>query len=821
VNTIAHRLVRAGRTVLRNTVVADFAYAVRVLRSSRAYTAAAVLTLTIGIAGTTTIFSIVDGVLLKPLPFSSPGRVVALYQSNRAKGSDRDGVAPANFADWRARSGSFAALAAAEPFAVNYTTQDGVEQIFNWNVTRDFFAVLDARPAIGRLFVPSDFTPGLARVVILTYASWQSRFGADPSIIGRRLRIGSGSLTVVGVLAQNFDYLASSKMELYLPIVLDSAALRIRNTAWYEVVGRLKPGVSLMAARADLGRVSTQLAREYPATNTNVAAAVEPLASAVAGDARRPLELLLGAVSLVLLIACVNVASLVLARGVQRRREIAVRVALGASRWRVVRQLMAENLLLGLGGGIGGLIVASWTIRVIATLDPGSIPRLNDVRVDLRALACTIAIALIATLVFGLFPVLRTTALDPAAELRAGVRASGDGTRGRVRRALAVAEVALAFVLLVGSALLLRSFVSVLHGDRGYRSDHVLAATVFVYQWARTPRSRAEYIEALLRQTATLPRVIAAGATSSLPLDIAIGADQAAFTIDGRPVVTGEEPSAHMTAVTVNAFSALGIPLRRGREFTAADDSGNAGVVVINAAMARRFWPNEDPIGKQLRFAFYSAPEERTVVGIVADTRQRALDAPADPIVYVPLAQAPTGAMTLVYRTTSEPRLLLRDLKRAVGAFNPALPLADVETLDELAAASVQPREFVTTLAGAFAVSALVLALVGIYGVVNQGVIERRGELGVRLALGAQPIHVVRLVLRQAIVFAALGVAVGIGGAAVITVLMRSMLVGVQPFDAPTFLGVGVVMVVTAAAAAAVPAVRAGRIDALESIRAG
>ncbi len=816
-----HRILGRGPRAFRtSSFVSDVSYAARALRSSVAYTAAAMLTLTIGIGATTTIFSIADGVLIKPLAFSAPDRVIALYQNDRTKETERGDVAPANFADWRARSGAFAALAAAEPFAVNYATRDGVEQIFNWNVTKDFFQVLDARPALGRLFEPSDFVRGPARVVILTYASWQTRFGADPAIVGRELQIGRGRATVVGVLARNFDYLSSSKMELYFPKVLDSAELRIRNTAYYKVVGRLKPSVSVAAARADLGRVSAQLAREYPATNTNTIGTVEPLARAVAGDAGRPLALLVGAVAVVLLIACVNVASLVLARGARRRREIAVRVALGASRWRIVRQLMAENLLLAIGGGLGGVLVAWAAVQGVVRLDPGAVPRLPDVRIDERALACTVAVTGISALVFGLLPALRSTALNPAVELRAGVRASGDGARGRLRRSLAIAEIALAFVLLVSSALLLRSFVSVLHADRGYRSDHVLAATVFVYAWAPNARARVDYVATLLRRTEALPGVVAAGATSSLPLDLAIGADQGTFTIDGRSVRAGEEPSAHMTAVTPGALSALGIPLRRGREFAAGDDSGSAPVAIINEMMAKRYWPGEDPIGKRLRFAFYSGAVERTIVGIVADTKQRALDAAPEATVYVPHAQAPTGAMTLVYRTDKEPRLLLHDLRRVVRDVNPALPLANVQTLDELAAVSVEPRRFVLSLAGAFGIAALFLALVGIYGVVNQGVIDRRGELGIRMALGANRVDVVRLVLRQAVTFAVTGIGVGIAAAVAISGFMRGMLIDVQPLDVPTYAMVALAMVATAAGAAALPAYRAGRIDALESIRA-
>ncbi|HTL94261.1 MAG TPA: ABC transporter permease, partial [Gemmatimonadaceae bacterium] len=795
--------------------------ALRALRASPGFTIAALATLAIGIGPTTAIFSVVDGVLLKPLPFSRPDRVVALFQDDRKSGNVHDDVAPANFVDWRARTTSFAAMASAEPFALTYTGPDGVEQIYNWNVTQDFFSILDARPALGRLFVPGDFVPGPPRVLVLTYASWQRRFGGDPDIIGKQLRIGSGSATVIGVLPRNFDYLESSKMEVYAPTVFGSWEKQIRNTAWHHVVGRLKPGVSLDAARADAARIGAQLSSEYPATNANIGVTVEPLDHAIVGDARRAVLLLLGAVSLVLLIACVNVASLVITRTARRSRELAIRTALGASRARIAGEMLIEHLLIASAGGALGAGLAAWSVGIIRRVSPVSVPRVADMRVDARALGFTLAVVALATIVFGLVPALRGAQPNAVVELRSGDRSAGSASRRRPRQLLVVAEVALAVILLVGSGLLMRSFVSVVGADRGYKSDHVLAATVFIYQWNPTPASQVNFISQLLSRTAAIPGVVAAGATSSLPLDIAIGADRGTFTIDGRPVPLGGEPSAHMTTITPGTLRALRIPVHRGRSFSARDDSASAPVVIINDAMARRYWPGADPVGRRIRFAFYSKPLEREVVGVVADTKQTALDAPGEPILYVPLAQAPTGAMAIVLRTANvDPRSVLGALKRTVAELNPALPLAGVETLDELADASVQSRRFTLSLLATFAACALVLGLVGTYAVVGQGVTERRRELGVRLALGAQAGDVIRLMMQDGLVPAAAGVALGLAGGAAVTGLLRRMLVGVEPFDTATFAGVALLMLAGAAVACFVPARRATVVSPLDTLRA-
>jgi len=803
-----------------SSLARDFLYALRTLRSAPAYAVAVVATLAIGIAATTTIFSVVDGALLKPLPFSHPERVVVLYQNDRKKGADHDDVAPANFVDWRARTTSFAAMASAEPRALDYTASDGVEQVFDWVVTQDFFTVLDARPSLGRLFVPEDFAPGPPRVLVLTYASWQRRFGGDRSIVGQRLRIGSGTATVVGVLAPNFDYLASSKMEIYAPTVPDTNMVRIRNVAWHHVVARLKPGVTIEAARADLARVAAQLSTEYPATNTDVGVTVERMDRAIVGDAARALELLFGAVGMVLLIACVNVANLVLARTARRTRELAVRAALGASRPRIVRQLLTEHLVTAALGGTCGLTLSVAGVRIVRALGGTSVPRLADVHTDGRALAFTLAIVVLTTLVFGLMPALRAARLNAVSELRSGGRSSGSIHRARMRRALVAAEVALAIVLLVGSGLLMRSFLSVMRADRGYRSDHVLAATVFVYKWNPTPRSRVNFVAQLVSRAAQLPGVIGAGAISSLPLDLAIGADKGPFTIDARPTAVGQEPSVQMTTITPGTLNTLGIALHRGRGFQAADDSAGAPVVVINEAMARRYWPAQDAIGQTLRFALSGVSARRQIVGVVADSRQTSLDAPGEPIVYVPHAQAPTGAMVIVLRTAVEPRSVLGDFKRAVAELNPALPLANVETLDELVSAAIAARRFTLFLFATFAACALGLALIGVYAVISQGVSERRRELGVRIALGAAPNEIVRMVLGQGLRPALFGLVVGIPAAAAMTALLRNSLIGVQLIDAPTFLGVAGLVLLSATVACVVPARGATRVDPLEALRA-
>ena len=514
------------------------------------------------------------------------------------------------------------------------------------------------------------------------------------AIVGRRLTIGGKPATVVGVLPRNFAYLESSKMEVYAAKALDTSRPLVRNTAWHHVVGRLKPGVTLAGARADVNRVAAQLSAEYPTTNSGVGVTVDRLQRSIVGDTARALLLLLGAVAMVLLIACANVANLVLARTVRRSRELAIRTALGASRGRLIRQVLTENFLIARRRRLGGR-GARLGERTGAARTQPRIPaaRRRDANRG-RALGFTLGTVVLTTILFGLAPALRAAAPDAVHELKAGGRASATGRKRRQSGLFVAIEVALAVILLVGSGLLVRSFIAVVRADRGYASDHVLAATVFVYQWNKTPASRAAFISRLVDRVSAIPGVSAAGATSSLPLEIAIDKDEGTFTIDGRPTAVGGEPSVHMTSVTPGALEALHIGLRRGRQFTTADDSASLPVALVSEEMARRYWPGENPIGARIKFAFDAPMAEHQIVGVVADVRQTRLDAPVEPTLYAPHAQAPSGAMVIVLRTAMEPRLAARDLKRAVAELNPALPVSSIETLDELVNTSLKPRQF-------------------------------------------------------------------------------------------------------------------------------
>ena len=800
----------------------DFRYAVRTLRSAPAFTIAAVLTLAIGIGGNTAIFSAVDGVMLKPLPFSDEDRLVRLYQNNRKTGRARDEVAPGNFAEWRTRATAFAAMATIEPYGFSLSGKEGTEEVRNWNVTQDFFTVLDAKPLLGRLLQRSDFVPGPPQVVVLTYSSWQKRFGADPAVVGRHLTLTGGQATIVGVLPRDFSYLETrTPQEFYAPKVLDSIELRFRGSGWYNAIGRLKPGVTVAQASADINRVAAQLGREFPKSNADLGITVIPLRDGIVGDSSRALVLSLAAVGLVLLIACSNVANLMLARTNRRGREFAVRSALGAGRWRIIRQVLTESLLIAFLGGVAGVVLAYWGVGIIRGASPYSIPRVDEMRVDGRAFTFALGTVLATTILFGLVPAFRAAEPNAGDELKAGGRSVGTGRQRRLRGALVTAEVALAIMLLVSAGLLVRSFSSLLTVDRGYRSDHVLGALMFTWGQTPTPASRRQFVERLLDRARTLPGVTAAGVTSSPPLAGAVGLDRTPFTIEGHAVPPGQQPTTHVTSMTPGALDALRMVLLRGRAFTAQDDSGSTPVALINETMARRYWPGENPIGRHVKLGFYAAPIEREVVGVLADTKQTALEAPAQETVYLPNAQATTGSFWLVLRTAIEPLALAHDVKRIVAELDPSIPIAGTPAFDEIVSDSLQPRRFTLMLFVSFAAAALMLAIVGVYGVLSYGTTERAREFGVRIALGAQPRDIIAMVMRQGLASACLGIVVGLAGSAAVTRLLSSMLFTITPFDAVTFVGVSALMLATAMLACYVPARRATRVDPLVALREG
>jgi putative ABC transport system permease protein len=801
--------------------VRDVRHAVRTLRSAPSFTVAAVATLAIGIGATTAIFSAVYGVLLEPLPFPDQDRVVAVYQNNHAKGIEREPVAPGNFAEWDQRSRAFSALGAAEPFGLTYSGPEGEEELPDFNVTRGFFPALSVRPLLGRLFDAEDYQPHHTLSIVLSYGSWQRRFGGDPHIVGRTILISKAPATIIGVLPRDFSYLETMRGEMFAPKVLDSLEINLRSDAWYYAVGRLRPGVPLAGASADMNRVARQLAAEYPATNRETGVTLVPLRDSIVGDTRTALFLLLGAVGFVLLIACTNVVNLMLAHTNRRAHEFAIRVALGAGRARVVRQVLAQCAVLSVLGGTAGVASAYWAVGVIRHLAPASLPRTGQIRVDAAALLFALAVTVATTFAFGLLPALRAARTDPQAELAAGGR-TGTGLRQRyLRRSFVAVEVALTVVLLVGSGLLARSFTSVIRRDRGYHSDHVIAATMFVWQWTPTNADRIAFVRRLVDRAAHLPGVIDAGATSSLPLAQSIGVDHGKVGIVGHPVPAGSEATAHITSLTPGAFGTLGMTLAQGRLFTEFDDSSSARVAVISESMARRFWPNENPVGRHLTIGFYDRPYDREIVGVVRDVPGAALDVAPEPTIYLPHAQAATGSFSLVARTAIDPAALTADLRRVVAELNPEVPVAMVQTLDDVVSDSLKPRRFVLALFGCFSAAALALALVGVYGVINHATLERSREFGVRIALGAGPSAVMAMVMAQGLGAALGGLAVGLAGAAALTGVVRGMLYGVAPIDAITFASVALVMLATAALACYLPARRATRIDPLATLRAG
>lgn len=798
----------------------DLRFAFRTLRSTPAFTIAVLLTLGIGIGVNTAIFSAVDGVLLKPLPFADADRIITLGQRNTRTGQEL-GVSSGNFLAWRERVTSFSAMAFAEPFSVTLDAPDGPEMVRNWNVTEGFFDILGVRAVIGRAFTPSDHLAGSARVVVISTDSWHRRFGSDPRIIGRRLIIEKEPATIVGVMPPNAGY--PFGREMWTPKIIYEEERREHGNGPHQVIARLKPSVTLEQATAEMRAAAARLAREFPTENGSVGVSMVPIADHILGATRPGLLLLLGAVGLVLLIACGNVANLMLARMARRARELAIRTALGAGPARLVRQLMVESLTLGLASSIAGVGLAHASMGTIRASSPAGLPRVDEMQVDVRAVVFALALGAVSTVFFGLTPALRAARLNVREGLGGSERGATGGMRNRtVRDALVVAEVALAVVLLVAAGLLVRSFTTLVRVDRGYRSDHVLAAPVFIWQWNPTPERRAAFVARAIERLRALPGVRAVGATSSPPVGERIGPEQGTFVIAGDPAPNRDErPTAHVAVITPGALEALGVPQRAGRAFGNGDDASAPPVALVNEEMARRYWPDESPIGKRLTLSFTSAPIERTVVGVVGNVRHGGLENAPRPSIFIPHAQAPTGSLTLLVRTTGEPAAQLSSVRAALASLDRDIPIARASSLDALIDDALGPRRFSLVLLATFSLTALALAIIGVYGVVSHRTAERRREFGVRIALGAQGTDILRMVVSDGARSALLGVVAGVATAAALTRLLRAMLFAVTPLDWVTFAAVSLLMITTVLVACYVPALRATKVDPLTALRSG
>jgi putative ABC transport system permease protein len=803
----------------------DFRYALRALRQNPGFILVALLTLALGIGANTTIFSVVRGVLLRPLPYPAPERLVRVFES---RDGSHGSVSPPDYVDWRDQSDVFAGLAtlnSGSSFALTGGTGPA-QQVDGASVTPNFFSVLGVAPVLGSDFVPADGVVGQNHVVLLGYGLWRRRFGGDPTIVGRSIRLDGESYRVAGVMPLGKEYPRDA--ELWVPLAFTEHDLATQRGAHYlDVIGRLRPGVTLARAQTEMDAIAARLAESYPNTNRNAGALEMPLLESMVGSVAPALRILLGAVGLVLLIACTNVANLALARARRREREMSVRLALGAGRWRLVRGVLAEGILLGLAGGAVGLGMAVWGVPLLRVLRPGDMPRLDQVRVDGTVLGFAVGVSLLSGLLFSLLP---AGQIFTRAELHESLTSEGRSLtahrRARSsRNSLVAAEMALSVTLLAGAALLARSFVALVHVDPGFAPDHVLSFSLSLPDARYSTPERADaFYQQLLARLRALPGVQAAGAVFGLPLS-GFRFGISAYELDGRRLPSGEDDrlSTQVRIVTPDYFPAMGIAVVRGRNFTDADRVGAPPAIIVNEAAARLLWPGQNPLGHHLTigtsFGLGRGRVGGEVVGVVRDTREFGLGASVRPETYLVHAQVPVGYMSVVLRTATDPDALARAAAAAVAALDPDVPAFDVRTMNERVSASMAQPRFYLLLLGAFAAVALLLAAVGIYGVMSYTVGERRREIGVRIALGACPVEVLALVVRQGMTVAGIGAAVGLAGSLAGARVLRGLLYGVGPTDVTAFAGAVAVLALVALLACYVPARRAARVDPMEALR--
>jgi putative ABC transport system permease protein len=799
----------------------DVRYSLRVMAKNPGFTFFVVAVLALGIAANSAIFSIADAVLVRPLPYRQADRLVMVWEDASSYGFPRDTPAPGNFADWKARNQVFEDMAAsAFSGSFNLTGDGNPEEIPGDLVTANLFSVLGARPALGRGFIASDDVPGAPRVVILSQGLFLRRFGGDPQIIGKQLWLNYEKYDVVGVMPRGFQF-PDRDPQLWAPVQFTTAQLANHGNHHLQVVARLKPGVSLKVANADMAAIAKQLEQEHPSENAKVGAYAVPLREELTGKTRPALLVLQGAVCFVLLIACANVANMLLARASGRRREIAMRLTLGANRWRVARQLLTESLLLAALAGAAGLLLSTFATQLLVSLIPEGIAPMNGSGVNSHVLVVTLIISVAAGILFGILPALRVSRLDLVTSLNQGGR-SGIGTGRRLRDALVVSEVALAIVLLAGAALMLRSFEKLLHLDPGFRADHLLVVrTPLPRQKYQAFALRAAFYSDVLARVARLPAVTSAGYTTWVPLTNYGGAT--GITVEGRPrPAPGQIPIPNCRIISDDYIRALGMKLVDGRALDQRDGTAAPPVALINQTMARNLWPGENAVGRRFKQGgFEEASPWITIVGIVGDVHQAGLDSPARPEMYLPYLQQDFGFEPeyLVVRTPGDPMLIADAVRRQVWAVDKEQPVAGAMPLEELVDDTLAPRKTQAGLLGGFAVLALLLAALGIYAVLSFTVTQRTQEFGVRMALGAQPDDVLHMVLSQGVRLFTLGASIGLAAAFALSRTLEHLLYGVSATDPISFGLVTLLLAGVTLLACYFPARRAMRVDPMVALR--
>ncbi|MEK6299565.1 MAG: ABC transporter permease [Acidobacteriota bacterium] len=803
----------------------DLKYGVRMLAKSPGFTAVAVIALALGIGANTAIFSVVNAVLIRSLPFRSPDQLVMVWENNRPRNRAQNVISAANFLDWRDQNTVFEQMCAIFDNRANLTGVDDPEEIPTQVVEANFFDLLGVNVSLGRAFVPEEGVDGQDNVVVISQSLWKRRFGGDPGLVGKAIKLNGQDFTVVGIAPLDFQFLIKSgsltgkQAELWMPLTF-SPNSRVRRGRFMSAVARIKPGVDLAAAQAEMDGIAANLEKQYVDFNTGWGVNLVPLRTQLVGPIRPALLVLLGAVAFVLLIACANVANLLLARAATRQREIAIRTALGAGRWRVVRQLLTEaTVLAGLGGALG-LLLALWGVDLLLALSPKDLLGLRDVGLDYRVLGFTFAVSVLTGVLFGLVPALEASRPNLNDSLKEGGRGAVTGGRShRLRDLFVVAEIALALVLLIGSGLMIRSFARLQSVDPGFDAKNLLTVKLSLprARYGEDPQCKA-FFKQLTERVEALPGVRSVGTVSYLP--ITAGGAATGFVIEGRPPLPpGQQLVGDVRVVDGGYFHTMGIPLLSGRTFSERELTDESHVVVINETMARDQFPGEDPIGKRVTINMKDVNVPSEIIGVVRDARYVGLDTAVRPMTYWPYPELVYSGMTLVVRTEGEPLGLAEAVRREVLAIDKDQPIADVRTMEAWVSDSVSKTRFSAMLLGVFASVALLLAAVGIFGVMSYAVSERTHEIGVRMALGAQTSNVLALVVKQGMRLALVGVGIGLGAALALTRVMASLLYGVSATDPLTFAAIAVLLSSVALLACYLPARRAAKVDPMIALR--
>ncbi len=805
------------------TFLQDFRYAFRMIRKSPGFTAVAIVTLALGIGANTATFSVVSAVLLKPLPYHpESGRLFNVFQEESRDATVETGWSYLNFEDLRQQSRSFSEMAASQHHQLTLTGRGEPAVVNTTGVTPEFFSLFGEKPLAGRIFFPEDGKPGAAPVVILSEDLWRGSFGADPNVIGRSINLDKRSFTVVGIMPGTFRFPVLAQ-QLWIPLAQDPlfrSWMERRAGHWFQVTGRLKPGVSITQARAELDALGERFAKEFPAENGGWVIRIATLQKMIVGDVESALLVLWGAVGLVLLIACANIANLLLARATSRAREIAVRATLGAGRARIVRQLLCESAVLGLLGGLAGIALGYGGVQGLSSLLPQNLPRVNAIRIDHFVLGFALLLSVVASCFFGLAPALIVANSDLQTSLREGGRSGESGRNRRARNFLAIAEIGLAMVLLVTAGLLLRSFVRLMSVDPGFNVQHVVRATISLPRFEySTPRQWIAFTDKLLARIQAEPGLRNTAAAAPVPLGDACAT--LPFDIVGSPPLSpGASRTADYVSISPGYFRVMGIPLVAGRVFDQRDTLAAPNVAVISKAMARVYFPNQNPIGKDLTFGL--PPEggvARQIVGIVGDVRDAALGVAPGPIMYVPYMQAPLWGTSLVVRSTLNTSSVAAAIRHDVGKIDHDLPVTDIAKMPDIVAASVSQPRFRTLLLALFAAIALVLAATGIFGVISYSVSCRTQEIGIRMAVGASRGAILWMISRETLLLTITGLAAGIACALAASRLIAHMLFGISAADPVTLVVVALTLLAVAALAGYIPARRAMRVDPMVALR--